>query len=318
MTIHVCVKSESAQRYINDLKKANIISRKYRIHNAGGKVYIPVNEGLELPDSIKKLCVDVEGIPHEVPMKPVPVVGSYDVIGHIAIFKGNDRNKYLDRAREVLETRRMITTVYLDHGVKGDSRTRTLELMAGKDLPEAFYRENGITLRVNVKEAYFSPRLATERLLISKTVRENEKVCDMFAGIGPFSISIAKRVKAEIVAVDSNCRAIELLQENILLNRIIGSIKPICADSGNEVHKHGLFDRIIMNLPHSAFNFIDEAVSSLKTGGVVNYYEISTLEGIMDRMQLFREKGMKLNWKREVHGYSKSENLYSMEFLKVL
>lgn len=317
MTIHVCVRSENAQKYIGDLKKANIISSQYRIHNSGGKVYIPLAEGSELPESMKELCVDIEGIPREDWVRPVPVVGSYDVIGHIAIFRGNDQNKYLDRAREVMETRKMIKTVYLDRGVRGDSRTRTLELMAGEDLPETLYRENGITLKVNVKEAYFSPRLATERLLVSKAVRENESVCDMFAGIGPFSISIAKKVGAEIIAIDSNCKAVELMQENLLLNRTIGSVKPICADSSLEIHRHGLFDRIIMNLPHSAFNFIDDAISALKVEGIINYYEISTLEKITERMQLFRTKGMKLNWKREVHGYSKNENLYSMEFIKV-
>ncbi len=317
MTIHVSVNREDAQDSISILKRMGIIDNSHKIYNSGERVFIPVKSADTIPESVPGTIIDLDGKPNEEKLRPLIQPGSFDVIGHIAIIKNIDGKDYSSKAEEILQTRKSIRTVYLDMGVKGDHRKRTLELLAGEDLPETLYRENGITLRVNVRKAYFSPRLATERLLISSRIRNGEYVCDMFSGIGPFSISIAKNAMVRVVAIDSNCDAVEILRENIKINRLAGTIDAICADSSAEISRHGKFDRIIMNLPHDAFNFIDNAYAALNDGGMINYYEISTDEGITDRMMQFRDMGLKLTWKRVVHGYSKMESLHSMEFQKI-
>ena len=317
MTIHVSVNREDAQDSISILKRMGIIDNSHKIYNSGERVFIPVKSADTIPESVPGTIIDLDGKPNEEKLRPLIQPGSFDVIGHIAIIKNIDGKDYSSKAEEILQTRKSIRTVYLDMGVKGDHRKRTLELLAGEDLPETLYRENGITLRVNVRKAYFSPRLATERLLISSRIRNGEYVCDMFSGIGPFSISIVKNARVRVVAIDSNCDAVEILRENIKINRLAGTIDAICADSSAEISRHGKFDRIIMNLPHDAFNFIDNAYAALNDGGMINYYEISTDEGITDRMMQFRDMGLKLTWKRVVHGYSKMESLHSMEFQKI-
>ena len=317
MTIHVSVNREDAQDSISILKRMGIIDNSHKIYNSGERVFIPVKSADTIPESVPGTIIDLDGKPNEEKLRPLIQPGSFDVIGHIAIIKNIDGKDYSSKAEEILKTRKSIRTVYLDMGVKGDHRKRTLELLAGEDLPETLYRENGITLRVNVRKAYFSPRLATERLLISSRIRNGEYVCDMFSGIGPFSISIAKNARVRVVAIDSNCDAVEILRENIKINRLAGTIDAICADSSAEISRHGKFDRIIMNLPHDAFNFIDNAYAALNDGGMINYYEINTVEGITDRMMQFRDMGLKLTWKRVVHGYSKMESLHSMEFQKI-
>ena len=317
MTIHVSVNREDAQDSISILKRMGIIDNSHKIYNSGERVFIPVKSADTIPESVPGTIINLDGKPNEEKLRPLIQPGSFDVIGHIAIIKNIDGKDYSSKAEEILQTRKSIRTVYLDMGVKGDHRKRTLELLAGEDLPETLYRENGITLRVNVRKAYFSPRLATERLLISSRIRNGEYVCDMFSGIGPFSISIAKNARVRVVAIDSNCDAVEILRENIKINRLAGTIDAICADSSAEISRHGKFDRIIMNLPHDAFNFIDNAYAALNDGGMINYYEINTVEGITDRMMQFRDMGLKLTWKRVVHGYSKMESLHSMEFQKI-
>ncbi len=317
MTIHVSVNREDAQDSISILKRMGIIDNSHKIYNSGERVFIPVKSADTIPESVPGTIIDLDGKPKEERLRPLIQPGSFDVIGHIAIIKNTDGKDYSSKAEEILQTRKSIRTVYLDMGVKGDHRKRTLELLAGEDLPETLYRENGITLMVNVRKAYFSPRLATERLLISGRIRDGEYVCDMFSGIGPFSISIAKNARVRVVAIDTNCDAVEILRENIKINKLAGTIDPICADSSTEISRHGKFDRIIMNLPHDAFNFIDNAYAALNDGGLINYYEISTDEGITDRMMQFRDMGLKLTWKRVVHGYSKMESLHSMEFQKI-
>lgn len=317
MTIHVSVNREDAQDSISILKRMGIIDPSHKIYNTGERVFIPIRSADTIPESVPGTIVDLDGKPKEERLRPLVQPGSFDVIGHIAIIKNIDGKDYSSKAEEILQTRKSIRTVYLDMGVKGDHRKRTLELLAGEDLPETLYRENGITLRVNVRKAYFSPRLATERLLISSRIRDGEYVCDMFSGIGPFSISIAKNAKARVLAIDSNCDAVEILRENVKINKLMGTIDAICADSSSEISRHGKFDRIIMNLPHDAFNFIENAYAALNDGGLINYYEINTDEGITDRMMQFRDMGLKLTWKRVVHGYSKMESLHSMEFQKI-
>ena len=60
-----------------------------------------------------------------------------------------------------------------------------------------------------LKETYFSPRLANERKRITSLVKPGETVVDMFAGVAPFSIMIAKYANPKIIyAIDKNKDAI--------------------------------------------------------------------------------------------------------------
>jgi tRNA (guanine37-N1)-methyltransferase len=111
-------------------------------------------------------------------------------------------------------------------------------------------------------------------------VNSDEIILDMFAGIGPFPILIAKNKKTIIFAVDINKSAIEYMKENIQLNKLKGKIIPILRDI-NEVAKEkkkkkGIkFDRIIMNLPGTSYKYLDLAISMIKDDGIVHYYEFS-------------------------------------------
>jgi tRNA (guanine37-N1)-methyltransferase len=64
--------------------------------------------------------------------------------------------------------------------------------------------------------------------------------------------------------------------------------------------------------------FIEVAYRALKTGGIINYYEICDVTTLEERMESFREIGLELVYKRIVHGFSKYQNMYSMEFKKIL
>lgn len=180
--------------------------------------------------------------------------------------------------------------------VKGVTRVRELELIAGEDNPITIHKEHGTRLKLDVKNVYFSPRLATERKRVQEACEDGEEVLDMFAGIGPFPIVIAHEKNVNITAVDINEYAIKYLNENIKLNKLAPSahITAICGDT-NEVAKNELkdkkFDRLIMNLPGLAPEFLDLAVSLCKDGGVIHYYEFSDgfSQGI-ERAQIACEK----------------------------
>jgi tRNA (guanine37-N1)-methyltransferase len=130
---------------------------------------------------------------------------------------------------------------------------------------------------VDVEKCYFSPRLFYERSRIAGLVRSGETVANMFAGVGCFSIVIAKRLDvAKVLSIDVSPAAIQFMHENIRINRVYGKVIPILGDSKMIVEQQlkRVADRVLMPLPEKAFSYLLYAVSALKTsGGWVHYYD---------------------------------------------
>lgn len=307
--LHVKIEKKYGQETINKLKDLKLLDSNYKISSDDAYIYIPVTGKPDGYNTVEREAVKSSRI------EPERVSFSYDIIGSIAIIKGKsvDESRYLSR---FLTERKNIKTVYLDSGIEGEFRTRNLTLLYGDPAYTTLYHENGIRLNVDVARAYFSPRLASERLRIAKEVRDGESIIDMFAGIGPFSILIAKNRMCNIIAIDKNPAAVELLNKNIGLNRIMGHITAIAGDSGMLVSEYSGFDRIIMNLPHDSIKFLPVAIDAIVPGGLINYYEICDLDTLESRMEYFREMGLEIVYKRIVHGFSKYQNMYSIELKK--
>ena len=150
-----------------------------------------------------------------------------------------------------------------------------MEFIAGENNPVTIHKEHGARLKLNVEEVYFSPRLATERKRVSDSVCDGENILDMFCGIGPFPIVIAKNNNVNITGVDINENAIKYFNENIKLNKL-KNITAICGDAREiSTSFKTKFDRIIMNLPGLAYQFLDVAINLIEDGGIINYYEFS-------------------------------------------
>jgi tRNA (guanine37-N1)-methyltransferase len=202
-----------------------------------------------------------------------------DVVGDIAILEVpaelETHKKTLGEA--ILKTHRNVHTVLAKAGaVSGTYRVRDLEFLAGENKTQTLHKEYGCTYYVDVAKAYFSPRLSTEHMRVASLVQSGEVVVDLFAGVGPFAVPIAKRqVDVKVYAVDINPDAVELLKCNIRLNRVDDRVVPVLGDARNIVNEKlsGAVDRVIMNLPETASEFIDVACKALKpAGGVVHFY----------------------------------------------
>jgi len=201
---------------------------------------------------------------------------AFDVIGKVIIIKIPDGlEQYRQEIGEaLLLARPEARSVARDRGVQGEERVRDLEVIAGEPDLETVHVEHGLKFQLDPSRVYFSPRLATERLRVAGLVREGESVLDMFSGVGPFAILIAKRAKPSVVrAADINPAAIGYLRLNIRLNKVSG-VEPICANSRELPGKIPPADRIIMNLPHSAFGFLPAALKLLRPGGTIHLYDI--------------------------------------------
>ena len=305
-----CVKVPLKQ--LNDtritLMENGIMSMDFRIKTDGEFGYIPVNEDandyeivdIELEPMKKVAHSFSELLEDELTSSEIEnLKTSFDTIGDIIILEIPDelypKRQIIGDAAYKFTKRK---AVYMKKSaIKGTIRIRDLEFLAGKDDSITIHKEHGARLKLDVREVYFSPRLATERKRVMESVRDGEKILDMFCGIGPFPIVIARNKNVEITAVDINESAIKYLEENIELNKLAGSIKPYCGDV-REVAKsfNCKFDRIIMNLPGLAYTFLDVAVDLIKDGGIINYYEFSNSyeQGIKRLETACEESGKKV------------------------
>jgi tRNA (guanine37-N1)-methyltransferase len=205
---------------------------------------------------------------------------SYDIVGDIAVIRVPETLKLRTQtiAEALLQTQKHIRTVLLQISpVAGDFRLRDLEWVAGEKKTETVHKEFGCSFKVDLGKCYFSPRLSFERMRIAKLIQPNEVVVNMFAGVGCYSIIIAKHSCLEkIYSIDINPTAIQFLKENARLNRVEMRVLPILGDAKETIERRlqRMSDRIIMPLPEKAYEYVETALQALKpSGGVIHYYD---------------------------------------------
>ena len=213
------------------------------------------------------------------PEETAQVYSAFDQIGSIVIIKIPDAlaAKRQLIAQAILDNIKTAKSVFAQvSAVQGDFRVRDLEFLAGEDTTITEYKEHGCRFKVDVAKTYFSPRLSTERQRIAEMVQDSEVIVNMFAGIGTYSIVIARTNKTcKVYSIDSNVAAAELCVVNSKLNKVSDRVESICADASQVIKERlaGSADRVIMPLPERAKEFVADAVLALKpVGGVVHYF----------------------------------------------
>jgi tRNA (guanine37-N1)-methyltransferase len=218
---------------------------------------------------------------------------SYDVVGAIILIK---LSKVLfpyrkEIGKALLQTHKNIRTVCLIEPVSGELRTRNVTIIAGENQTLTTHIEYGLSFDVDVETTYFSPRLSGERRRVADLVKPGEIVVDMFAGVAPFSIMIARYAKPKVVyAIDKNKEATRLAQQNVKQNHVLDIVEIIHADA-NDVNKviPKKVDRVIMNLPFSAYRFFPLALSIAADICRVHYYDILKEEDIEARIDVLKK-----------------------------
>jgi tRNA (guanine37-N1)-methyltransferase len=161
--------------------------------------------------------------------------------------------------------------------VSGDYRLRNLEFLLGIKTTETRYKEYGCIYKIDLRKAYFSPRLSYERQRIARLVQNEETVLNMFSGVGCYSIAIAKySMPLKVISIDVNPSAFSFLEENIRLNRVETKIIPLLGDAKSKINQElqDTTDRVLMPLPEKAYAYLDYAVLALKPeGGWIHYYD---------------------------------------------
>ncbi|MFX1455746.1 MAG: class I SAM-dependent methyltransferase family protein [Promethearchaeota archaeon] len=242
---------------------------------------------------------------------------SYDITGNIAILefdknfgiRNSEFRKYKQLiSNAVMSVNKNVKSVFEKKSkIKGDHRLREFCHLSGENKSITMHKENNCVFKLDIKKTYFSPRLVYERRRISNfKFQENEIIVDMFAGVGPFSIQIAKLNPVEIHAFDINPEAYKYLKINIKLNKLKGKIIPYnidvrsLPDPSNTIGKrlYGTVDRIIMNLPQKSIDFIDLTCFLMKkSGGILHFYQFSEKPNPIENIiEVLNNKLNCINW----------------------
>jgi tRNA (guanine37-N1)-methyltransferase len=302
-------KGETVRRILLELE---ILDNSVKIGSDEEFLYLPLSRE-PAPDELENFPEEIEFIEFDFKLqekKPAPenLLGfspAYEVIGDIALLEDSelDKQKASRIANAILQTQPNIKTVVKPlTPVIGEFRLREFEVIAGEMRTETIHREYGCRYKVDLSRAYFTPRLSTERSRILSWIKEGDTVVDMFAGVGPYSILIAKSKKpSKVLAIDKNPDAVYYLRENIILNSA-KNIEAVEGDAREEAKKFaGSADHVIMNLPHSAFEFLDSAILLTKPGGIIHYYGITPEDDLFESsIELIRKAAEKAGRKIEV------------------
>ncbi|EHQ34986.1 methyltransferase [Methanoplanus limicola DSM 2279] len=237
-------------------------------------LYFPVKE--KIPDS-ETFEFEARSVKQELPR--------HELIGGIAVIheKSNKDAEMLLRSRPVIHT-----VLYSESAVTGEYRTKDYQVLAGGNTTETDYTEYGLRFKIDLSKAYFSARLANERQRILNSMKEGERLLDLFAGVGPFAVALSRKASV-VIANDINPDAVRLMDENIRLNRI-KNITPMLGDALHMpgIFPDGSFDRIIMNLPMNSVPFLKTAFQLCRKGGVIHFYSIQEEEGgMMEELRKF-------------------------------
>lgn len=271
----VRVPTEEGEATRRRLADTDLIVESLDIVVEDGALYIPVTDPDAVPEEYEVVERDVPE--RETPTSPADVLGfepSYERLGDVVILDEDDPARAARIADAIVESNvRAETVVNRASKVKGETRVRDWDVLVG-DNTETVHREYGCEFALDIAEVYFSPRLATERHRVVQQVDAGEHAFDMFAGVGPYAIPMAK-AGADVVAADINEAAIDYLRENAERNDVAERITAHCGDVRELVADYeGWADRLVMNLPHTANEFLDTAVALAGEECVLHYYDI--------------------------------------------
>lgn len=199
----------------------------------------------------------------------------------------------------VLKNFSHVKTVCMRTGsISGELREPRVKIIAGEKNTVTTHRENKCVYKIDVARLMFSKGNLLERGRLPNIVRKGETVVDMFAGIGYFSIPIAKLAKpARVFAIDKNPVAMGYLKENIRLNKVGDRMVPVFGDC-RVVRFGDIGDRIIMGFLPKTYEFLPAAFEALKPeGGVIHYHDTFVKEELWEKpIQILETSGFK-------HGY---------------
>jgi len=256
---------------------------------------------------------------------------SWAVVGTVVLVDIDGAPRPAEVGEALLALHGEADTVVARNGISGVHREPDVTVIAGEGDTETVHTEHGTEYALDLAEVMFSPGNKAERARMGEQVREGdgavatapserassaqhrsadrssgqspqgdgasagkpgERVLDMFAGIGYFTLPMA-RAGAEVVAVERNPTAFRYLVENTMRNGVDGLVTPYRADCRDVVDAGldgGPVDRVVMGHYDATepdgddgFTYLDSALDALAPEGVVHAHETTPDHLVFER-----------------------------------
>ncbi|KAM7542148.1 hypothetical protein Aperf_G00000019452 [Anoplocephala perfoliata] len=182
-----------------------------------------------------RLSVGYENLSFEQAIKivlppQIDAITGFSLAGHVAHF---------NLKPSALPYRKLIGQIALDKlprvrtvinkaaKIDNEFRTFAVDLMAGEANYLTEVKENGVTFNFDFSKVYWNSRLGTEHCRIVEEIKLVAKnsdtatsvvVYDVFAGVGPFSLPLARSGNCQVFANDLNPISFQFLEENLRRN----------------------------------------------------------------------------------------------------
>ena len=317
---------KDAERKRQQLLAQSMVNTNFRAHREGEFFYIPLKKKMQgcvehtFEEKREKNMLEKELDTLLSSKEKEMLPRSQEIVGDIIILEIPDELKKKEKkiAEIFLRANKSIRTVVKKKDIHGGTfRTRTVEVLAGKNKKETIHRESGCLLKVNIEKMYFSARLAHERLRIAEQVKKKERVLVMFSGCAPYVCVISKKSGADVTGIEINKIAHEYAVENVRMNKVKADL--YCGDVKKVLPKlKRKFTRIVMPLPKTGEEFLPIALKNIEKNGIIHYYAFLRDEEVADykkKIKLICTKaGKKCRIVRVVHAGQNAPYVYRMCF----
>jgi len=242
-------------------------------------------------------------------------INSFDLLGNIAVVKFpkefSERKKKIFAKNLFNEVKAIKTVIEKVGKIKGRLRKFDFKHLAGEKTSEVLYKENNCVFRFNLGTSYFSSRLSNERKEIALNIEKNNNVLVMFAGVGPYSIVIAKNSPAKkVFSNEINREANKYFKLNMELNNVKdkieflpGDIKRIALKMKGRKIK---FDVIIMPRPRLKESFLKEAFMLSGKGTKIFYYDFCGIDEISLVIEKIKQEAKNNKRKIKINQWKKA------------
>ena len=242
-----------------EIKDEDWIDRTRRPYTEGDIAWVPVREGLAYT--------------REIPERHRYTGRGFFMLGNVAVIHGKRPPK--KEVDEIVSFRHPEGVLWID-AVEDVTRTPKTEVLWG-DVGEVCHRESGYVYYLNPREVMFAQGNRNEKMRMARRIRDSpvgERVADMFAGIGYFTIPMAGS-GAMVHAMEINPVAFGYLTRNITENNLAGQVQPAFGDCRNLLT--GEYDRVVMG-HFDALHMLPDVVSHVHPGSVIHLHSIGTVE----------------------------------------
>ncbi|WP_227374821.1 class I SAM-dependent methyltransferase [Haladaptatus halobius] len=203
---------------------------------------------------------------------------SWAVVGSVVLVQFGDCPRREEVGEALLELHSEADTVLARGGISGEHREPEVTVVAGSGDTETVHTEHGTKYALDLREVMFAPGNQRERARMGEMVDPDERVLDMFAGIGYFTLPMA-RAGAQVTAVERNPTAFRFLLENAVLNDVTDRIDAYRADC-RDVDASA--ERVVMGY-YEAHEYLDTAMAALESSGVLHVHETAPENQLWER-----------------------------------